>query len=163
MGEVDLDVAGRRYRIACAEGQEPALRAAGARIAAEAEALREASGDRFSLLSEARVLLMAGLKLADRMAEAPKAAEDPARGGLFEDPAQSARIAELEAALAEARAAEAAALAEVEAAAARIRALAADLREGLAETETETETETGDAPDADPNAPDEDPETPPAA
>lgn len=138
MADVEIDIAGRRYRVACADGQEPALREAGGLIAREAEALRGASGDRFSLLSESRVLLMAGLMLADRFlgetrapeaAPAPAASDEPVQTGLFEDPAQAARIRELEAELAAARASEAAALQAVEEAGARIRALAAELRE----------------------------------
>lgn len=154
MADLELVVAGRSYRVAVEDGQEEALAEAGAMISAEAETLRERFGARFAGLPADRVLLLAGLMLADRLRhgpgagaaataaeaapEAPDPAEaagevpEPAQPALFEDPAQAARIAELEARLAEAETAEAAALAALEDATARIRAMAAELAEDAA-------------------------------
>ena len=147
MADLELVVAGRSYRVAVEDGQEEALAEAGAMIAAEAETLRERFGARFAGLPADRVLLLAGLMLADRLRQGPAAAAppapeaagepeaegpEPAQPGLFEDPAQAARIAELEARLAEAETAEAAALAALEDATARIRAMAAELAEDAA-------------------------------
>ncbi|MEO0680620.1 MAG: cell division protein ZapA [Pseudomonadota bacterium] len=140
MADVDLAIAGRSYRVACADGQEANLAEAGAMIASEAEALREEFGGRFATLSEARVILMSSLMLADRlrgkpvaMAQPPaEAAEGPEQQGLFEDPVQTARIRELELALAQAQAGEAAAVAALEEAARQVRALTADLAEETA-------------------------------
>ncbi|MFO7856782.1 MAG: cell division protein ZapA [Paracoccaceae bacterium] len=146
MGDLDLNVAGRNYRVAVEDGQEAALAEAGALIAAEAEVLRDRFGARFAALPESRVLLLAGLMVADkaRAAALPggaTAAEadagpdagaepgEPMQTALFEDPAQAARIAELEARLAEAEAAEAAALAALEDATRRIREMAVELAE----------------------------------
>ncbi|MEM6439299.1 MAG: cell division protein ZapA, partial [Pseudomonadota bacterium] len=63
MADVDMAIAGRSYRVACADGQEASLAEAGAMIAREAETLRAQFGSGFNTLSEARVLLMAGLML----------------------------------------------------------------------------------------------------
>lgn len=137
MADLELLVAGRSYRVAVEDGQEAALAEAGALISAEAETLRDRFGARFAALPADRVLLLAGLMLADRIRATPQALDAqtesdpeldaPAQPGLFEDPAQAARIAELETRLAEAEAAEAAALAALDDAAARIRAMAAEL------------------------------------
>jgi len=143
MGDLDLNVAGRNYRVAVEDGQEAALAEAGALIAAEAEVLRDRFGARFAALPESRVLLLAGLMVADkaRAAAAAEAAHagpapgageapgEPMRTALFEDPAQTARIAELESRLADAEAAEAAALSALDDATRRIREMAAELTE----------------------------------
>jgi len=103
MADLDITIAGRAYRVACEDGQEDALAEAAGLIAREAEELRAQFGDRFAALSESRVLLMAGLMLADRhrvqsieLAAAAPAPESPAQPAFFEDPAQAARIAALE-------------------------------------------------------------------
>ncbi len=64
MPEVEVTVGGRPFRVACQEGEEHFLRAASAMLNAEAEALQTQLGK----LPEARMLLMAGLMLADRTA-----------------------------------------------------------------------------------------------
>lgn len=144
MGDLDLNVAGREYRVAVEDGQEAALAEAGALIAAEAEVLRDRFGARFAALPESRVLLLAGLMVADKARaaapseaapaarvepEAGAAPDEPMQTALFEDPAQAARIAELESRLSEAEAAEAAALSALEDATRRIREMAAELTE----------------------------------
>ena len=64
MPEVEVTVGGRPFRVACQEGEEHFLRAASGMLNAEAEALQTQLGR----LPETRMLLMAGLMLADRTA-----------------------------------------------------------------------------------------------
>ena len=64
MPEVEVTVGGRPFRVACQEGEEHFLRAAAAMLNAEAEVLQTQLGK----LPEVRMLLMAGLMLADRTA-----------------------------------------------------------------------------------------------
>ncbi len=78
MAEVELTIAGRPYRVACRNGEEDNLRAAGALVDAKS---REALSG-LGTLSESRQLLFAALLLADqivdgREVELPKAL-DPA-------------------------------------------------------------------------------------
>ena len=63
MAEVDLIIAGRPYRVACRDGEEDTLRAAGRLVDAKS---REALAG-LGTLSEARQLLFAGLLLADQL------------------------------------------------------------------------------------------------
>lgn len=89
MPELDLSIGGRVFRMACQPGEEGHLRTAAAILDAEAAPLA-AQGAR---MPEARLLLMAGLMLADRMA----GAEDTASRAAAKVAALEARIAELEA------------------------------------------------------------------
>ena len=78
MAEVELTIAGRPYRVACRNGEEANLQAAGALVDAKS---REALSG-LGTLSESRQLLFAALLLADqivdgREVELPKAL-DPA-------------------------------------------------------------------------------------
>lgn len=66
MSEVDLKIGGRSYLVACQAGEELHLKSAAATLNKEADHVVQASGGR---LPESRVLLMAGLMLADRIAE----------------------------------------------------------------------------------------------
>ena len=90
MAEVDLIIAGRAYRVACRDGEEDTLRAAGRLVDAKS---REALAGLGSL-SEARQLLFAGLLLADQLvdrnpdAAAAQASPDP------EIAARAGRLAE---------------------------------------------------------------------
>ena len=79
MAELDLMVAGRSYRLACDDGQEPHLQALAAMLDAEARALSAKGG----IIGEARLLLMTALMMADRLHDAqaqlrsaPKASDD---------------------------------------------------------------------------------------
>jgi cell division protein ZapA len=65
MAEVDIAVAGRTYRIGCADGQEAHLRALAAGLDAEARAIAAQA----PLLGEGRLLVMAALIIADRLSE----------------------------------------------------------------------------------------------
>ena len=86
MASVDLEIAGRRYAIACRDGEEEHLREVGAIIDKKAQDAAGALGK----LSENRQLLFASLLLADELKEkreasasssadaAPAAEADPA-------------------------------------------------------------------------------------
>jgi cell division protein ZapA len=63
MAELDLNIAGRLYRVACRPGEEDNLRTAAALVDAKS---REALAG-LGALSEARQLLFAALLLADQM------------------------------------------------------------------------------------------------
>lgn len=82
MPELSITIGGRSFPVACQEGEEHFLRSAAAMLDAEAQPLIAQLGR----LPEARMLLMAGLMLADKTA----AVEDEIR-------ALKARLAELEA------------------------------------------------------------------
>ena len=63
MAEVELSIAGRPYKVACRNGEEETLRAAGALVDAKS---REALAG-LGTLSESRQLLFAALLLADQI------------------------------------------------------------------------------------------------
>ena len=63
MAEVELTIAGRPYKVACRNGEEEILRAAGALVDAKS---REALSG-LGTLSESRQLLFAALLLADQI------------------------------------------------------------------------------------------------
>ena len=65
MPEIELSVGGRRYRVGCRKGEEARLRTLGARLDAKAAEASAALGS----VTEARLLLMAGLLLADDQGE----------------------------------------------------------------------------------------------
>ena len=89
MAELKITIGGRDFEVACQEGEEHFLRAAAGLLDAEAQTLAGQLGR----IPEGRMLLMAGLMLADKTA----GTEDALRQA-------RARVAELEAALQEARA-----------------------------------------------------------
>lgn len=64
MPEVTVSIGGRDYAVACQEGEEQFLQAAARMLDTEASALTGQAGR----LPESRVLLMAGLMLADKAA-----------------------------------------------------------------------------------------------
>lgn len=77
MAEVELTIAGRPYRVACRNGEEETLQAAGALVDAKS---REALSG-LGTLSESRQLLFAALLLADQIIdgrdfEVPKGPDD---------------------------------------------------------------------------------------
>ncbi len=82
MPQLEITIGGRLFEVACQSGEEPLLRSAAGMLDAEATTLSEQIGR----MPESRMLLMAGLLLADRTA----GLEDRLR-------AAEARIAELEA------------------------------------------------------------------
>jgi cell division protein ZapA len=64
MPDVTIKIGGRDFQVACQTGEEHFLQAAAAMLSAEAEPLVQQMGR----LPEARMLLMAGLMLADKTA-----------------------------------------------------------------------------------------------
>ncbi|MBI1217557.1 MAG: cell division protein ZapA [Rhodobacteraceae bacterium] len=89
MPEVTVTVGGRPFEVACQPGEELFLRAAAKALDTEARVLL----DQIGRMPESRMLLMAGLMIADRVA----GMEDQAR-------AQTTRLAQVEAELAELKA-----------------------------------------------------------
>lgn len=61
MAQVELDIAGRRYTVACRDGEEAHLSKLGAMVSEKAEEAQRAVGG----VNEARQLLFAALLLAD--------------------------------------------------------------------------------------------------
>lgn len=64
MPQVEIEIAGRTFEVACQEGEENFLHSAAAMLNTEAEHLATQIGR----LPESRMLLMAGLMLADKTA-----------------------------------------------------------------------------------------------
>ena len=62
MPEITLEIGGRSFKLACDAGEEASLQSAAEMLAAEARRLEDAIGR----VPESRMLLMAGLMLADR-------------------------------------------------------------------------------------------------
>ncbi|WP_018632084.1 cell division protein ZapA [Neomegalonema perideroedes] len=67
MAEVNLEINGRAYRVACEDGQEPHLGELGARLDRHAAAIARGAG---IAPNEARLMLLSGLMLADELSEA---------------------------------------------------------------------------------------------
>lgn len=65
MPEVNIQIGGRNFSLACNEGEEPHLIAAAKLLSTEAETLQSQIGR----VTEARMLLMSGLMLADKVKE----------------------------------------------------------------------------------------------
>ena len=72
MSNVTLDIAGRKYTIACAEGEEPHIEMLGASIDEKLSRLDNLTGQ-----SPERILLYAALLLADELHEAKGDAPAP--------------------------------------------------------------------------------------
>ena len=64
MPEIKIHIGGREFDVVCKKGEEPFLESAAAMLDAEAQALSDAMGR----IPESRMLLMAGLMLADKTA-----------------------------------------------------------------------------------------------
>lgn len=65
MPEVNVNIGGRNFSLACNPGEEPQLEAAAKLLSAEAETLQAQIGR----VTEPRMLLMSGLMLADKIKE----------------------------------------------------------------------------------------------
>ena len=81
MANIDIEIAGRRYNVACRDGEEEQLRAVAAQVDRRARDAESAVGS----LTETRQLLFAALLLADDLRESaagnpppPAPADDPA-------------------------------------------------------------------------------------
>lgn len=66
MAQVSVSIAGRVYRMACADGEEEHLRGLGARLDAQVARLRGSFGE----IGDTRLVVMAAITLADQLAEA---------------------------------------------------------------------------------------------
>jgi cell division protein ZapA len=89
VADLNVEIAGRSYRLACADGQEPHLIALAHEIDAEAQKLLKSLS---AQPEEARLLLMVALVMADRARDAEAAAT--AGDGAIDDTAAAAdRIA----------------------------------------------------------------------
>jgi len=64
MAEVEISIGGRSFEVACQDGEEPFLQGAAAMLDTEASTLSNQIGR----MPESRMLLMAGLMLADKTA-----------------------------------------------------------------------------------------------
>ena len=62
MPEVEVEIGGRRFTVACQAGEEAYLLSAASALDSEASTI----SDQLGRLSESRILLMAGLMLADK-------------------------------------------------------------------------------------------------
>lgn len=65
MAQVTVSIAGRSYRMACADGEESHLRALAAQIDSKINAFRESFGE----IGDQRLLVMAAVGVADELAE----------------------------------------------------------------------------------------------
>lgn len=74
MAEVNLIIAGRSYKVACREGEEPSLQAAARLVDEKSRDVIAGLGN----LSESRQLLFASLLLADQLAMGAPIAAAPA-------------------------------------------------------------------------------------
>jgi cell division protein ZapA len=73
MASIDIEVAGRKYPVACRDGEEEQLRAVAALVDRRARDLGQALGS----LSESRHLLLTALTLADDLKEGAPAPTAP--------------------------------------------------------------------------------------
>lgn len=92
MAQVALDINGRRYEMACDDGQEERLRRVGHFLDQRVRALARQVGP----VGENRLLLMAALMVSDEMldvAENPNARGDLAKG--FPESSEQAKIADV--------------------------------------------------------------------
>jgi cell division protein ZapA len=74
MGQVTIDINGRPYRVACADGEEPHLEKLGRYVDGKVGQLVSQTGQ----IGDTRLLVMASLVIADELGEA--------RGGIDQPP-----------------------------------------------------------------------------
>ncbi|MCB1516970.1 MAG: cell division protein ZapA [Hyphomicrobiaceae bacterium] len=72
MAEVNVEINGRKYRMACEEGQEPHLTALADRFNSKVEQFKGAFGE----IGDNRLTVMAGIAVLDEMAELEAKLED---------------------------------------------------------------------------------------
>ena len=68
MGQVNVVISGKTYRMACDDGQEVHLTALGERLSATIEQLRE----RFGEIGDQRLTVMAAITMADQFSESER-------------------------------------------------------------------------------------------
>lgn len=83
MATIDVEIAARRYAVACRDGEEEHLRSVAAIVDGKARDAAQALGS----LSEARQLLFASLLLADELKDAQKGIAPAAAPAPAPDPA----------------------------------------------------------------------------
>lgn len=89
MAQVNVEIGGRTYALSCREGGQPHLAALAAGVAEKADKLTTQLGQ----MSEARLLLMAALMIADELHEA----QNGHFGAAPADPRLAALVARAEA------------------------------------------------------------------
>jgi len=106
MAEVKIEIGGRTFEVACRAGEEHFLKSAAAMLDSEAAALNDALGR----MPEARMLLMAGLMLADKTASledqlrnAPQVGDDGRDALVARAKKAESQLAQAQAALADAK------------------------------------------------------------
>ncbi len=99
MADVKIKIGGREFEVACREGEEHFLHSAAGMLDNEAGALNEALGR----MPETRMLLMAGLMLADKTASLEDQLKASGKGGAV-DTGASKRAKKTEAQLSAAQA-----------------------------------------------------------
>lgn len=72
MPEVNVDINGRKYRMACEEGQQKHLIGLAERFNSQVEALKGAVGE----IGDNRLTVMAGIAVVDELAEAERRIKD---------------------------------------------------------------------------------------
>ena len=87
MGQVTIDINGRPYRVACADGEEPHLEKLGRYVNEKVGQLVAQAGQ----IGDTRLLVMASLVIADELGEARGGIEKP---GAARTAAAGDRIAE---------------------------------------------------------------------
>ncbi len=130
MAEIKVHIGGRDFTVSCRAGEEHFLKSAAAMLDNEAQALKDALGR----MPENRMLLMAGLMLADKTASLEDQLKKIPAGGI--DPAVLARATKAETQLAQTQAV----LADTHAKLAEIEAAHAAAKEKLAQESGVRET-----------------------
>ena len=143
MPEVTVFVAGREYRMGCAEGEEAHLMHLAELVDTEAARLQRKIGQ----VGEGRLMLMSALMLADKMTEAQSGQAAAAEAETTASDLAE-KISILEAQLAEAKSAQADAEVRADAARAEAQASADDLRERSSLYGPEREAEIASSLDA---------------
>lgn len=92
MAQVSVTIAGRAYRMACEDGQEPHLEALGRHLDEKISEMRTAFGE----IGDQRLIVMAAIAIADELAEAKKANAGMAAKVAGFDDAQAQALAERE-------------------------------------------------------------------
>lgn len=72
MAEVNVEINGRKYRMACEDGQEPHLNALAERFNTSVEGLKGSFGE----IGDNRLTVMAGIAILDELQEAEKQIEE---------------------------------------------------------------------------------------
>lgn len=104
MAEVKISIGGREFEVACRDGEEHFLQSAAGMLDNEAAALKDALGR----MPETRMLLMAGLMLADKTAsledQLKEQASAPSGGGAKRAKKAEAKLGKAQAELADVKA-----------------------------------------------------------